>query len=265
MNKQGKDGIEYLSYTFNPVTGCIHSCKDKYCYAEKIARRFGGNTEHEYHGLHILDKPMYKRTKAGKLMVDPYPYGFEPTLHKYRLNEPAKENKPSIIGVVYMGDLFGEWVPRSWIEEVYIACQKGDHHKYIFLTKNPKRYSEIYRSSLDFRINMWLGTTVTDEDSFIWRGADLYQNTGFGTKYRAKRLLSIEPLQGKISESVLYQCIHHVDWVIIGQQTGPGAVPPKAEWVQSIVDECRAVDVPVFVKSPLYQQFPIQEWPEGLK
>ena len=31
--------IDWADSTWNPVTGCFHGCK--YCYAKRIARRFG--------------------------------------------------------------------------------------------------------------------------------------------------------------------------------------------------------------------------------
>ena len=37
--------IEWCDSTWNPVTGCLHECE--YCYARKIAHRFGGFTELE--------------------------------------------------------------------------------------------------------------------------------------------------------------------------------------------------------------------------
>ncbi|MDD5353251.1 MAG: DUF5131 family protein [Candidatus Omnitrophica bacterium] len=275
MNNQKNGGIEYLTHSWNPVTGCLHPCKDKYCYASKIARRFG-STGHEYHGLHILDRPMYKRTKAGKLMVDPYPFGFEPTFHRYRLDEPAKIKKPSIIGVVYMGDMFGDFIPDEWIERVFDACEKAPQHTYIFLTKNPKRYEKVY-DLFPEKAHCLYGTTITCQKDIDNIPNDIKPFIDF---------VSVEPLLGEvnINDTIYWKRMHYsyipgecvmqpdhetidksLSWVIIGTQTGPGAVPPKLEWVQSIIDQCRAAGVPVFVKSPLYQQFPIQEWPGGLK
>ena len=34
-----KTKIEWCDSTWNPVTGCLHGCE--YCYARKIANRFG--------------------------------------------------------------------------------------------------------------------------------------------------------------------------------------------------------------------------------
>ena len=271
MNKQGKNGIEWCTYTWSPVTGCLHGCE--YCYARKIANRFGGCVIHKEDGTEIDGKEEFKSTQMLTLdepmikkngMIAPYPIGFKPTFHKYRLGEPQKAKKPSKIFVVSMGDLFGDWVPGGWQLEVYKACGKADWHKYLFLTKNPEAYAKVfYRSELDYRHNFWLGTTVTDDKSFCEKGYELFESTGADQKRHAHRFLSIEPLLNKIGDKALRN-IQFIDWVIIGQQTNPNR-PPKDEWVQSIIDQCRVAEVPVFVKSPLYEKFPIQEWPEGLK
>ena len=52
-----------------------------------------------------------------------------------------------------------------------------------------------------------------------------------------------------------------INWVIVGAQTGPRAVPPKAEWVQSIIDQCRAANIPVFLKDNLNWAEVIKEYP----
>ena len=83
-----RSSIEWTRYTWNPVTGCKHGCT--YCYARRLAEgrlkgRFG------------------------------YDNGFEPTFHQNRLLEPQNVKKPSMIFTCSMGDLFGEWVPRQWI------------------------------------------------------------------------------------------------------------------------------------------------------
>ena len=146
-----------------------------------------------------------------------------------------------------MGDLFGDWVPDEWIGEVFNACENAPQHTYMFLTKNPKRYQD-----KRYNGNIWLGNTITRQSDFIKE---------YGRPLGAKRFYSIEPLLGPVN----IPQTNIPKWVIIGAQTGPGAVPPKPEWVQNIIDQCGVANVPVFVKSPLYEKFPIQEWPEGLK
>ncbi|OQA08600.1 MAG: Phage protein Gp37/Gp68 [Bacteroidetes bacterium ADurb.Bin397] len=266
MNRQGKGKIEYLDFTWNPVTGCLHNCP--YCYARKITNRFGGASETHYNETvgeecqwyteetketHDLLEPIYDVDRGHNA---PYPFYFDPTFHRYRLDEPQKVKKSSIIGTVYMGDLFGDWVLDEWIEEVFKACEKAPWHKYLFLTKNPGRYYDLYcKKLIPCKNNYWFGTTLTKpSDEYVWLEKAPY-----------KTFVSMEPLLegfGELEKGFMHGQIPK--WVIIGQQTGPNK-PPKNEWVQSIIDQCRAAGVPVFVKSPLYEKFPVHEWPEGLE
>jgi protein gp37 len=77
--------------------------------------------------------------------------------------------------------------------------------------------------------------------------------------WERKTFISIEPLVDYFGDIV------NTHWIIIGAQTGPGAVPPKPEWVQSIIDQARDAGVPIFLKDNLKWPERIQEWPEGLK
>jgi protein gp37 len=265
MNKQDKEKIEYLDYTWNPVTGCMHSCKDQYCYAKKIAHRFGGadidrlddgSWERTDGGLYVVNAPLTRYIpQHGNRIKAPYPFGFTPTFHRYRLDEPQKIKRPSIIGVVYMGDLFGEWVPDSWIQEVFEACERAPWHTYLFLTKNPKRYGELNGGKgVPDKPNFWFGSTVTKE-------GDPFACINTPRPHRSHYFVSIEPLLETPKD---LSTLAYADLVIIGQQTNPNK-PPNDEDVQSIIDQCKKVNVPVFVKSPLYERYPIQEWPECMR
>lgn len=277
-----KTKIEWADYTWNPVTGCLHGCE--YCYARRMAKRFSRgtgkgvnppayyipgagyirDTEHnsfiENANIHVVKWPMYDewiiREGEYNYRYDPFPFGFEPTFHRYRLDEPAKKTKGSKVFVCSMADLFGDWVPDEWIQEVFSACEAAPQHKYLFLTKN-----YLKASNYTYQNNWWIGRTITNkEDSSKLCNGDPWSVDGI---HRANHFLSIEPLLGDVEYLKYY--LYSFKWVIIGQQTGPGAVSPKDEWVQQIIDQCKVSGVPVFVKSPLYEKFPIQEWPEGLK
>lgn len=180
-----KTKIEWCDSTWNPVTGCLNDCE--YCYAKKIANRFGGwfYTPGKL-AMNIAEDKTYiatikkyygeaKETEYGKIAditavspflkrngsKAPYPFGFIPTFHRYRLDEPKKWTKPRTIFVCSMADLFGAWVPDEWIEEVFSACEKASQHTYIFLTKNPRRYSELAKvGKLPRKDNMWYGSTL---------------------------------------------------------------------------------------------------------
>ena len=153
-----KTKIDWATMSWNPVTGCRHGCP--YCYARRTAHRFDArcaDPDPLADGLHVLEE---------KIKATPYPYGFEPTMHRYRLNQPEHQAEPQTVFVCSMADLFGRWVPTSWIAEVLDACRRAPQHRYLFLTKNPARYLQLdYMGLLPHENNFWYGSTVANEDA----------------------------------------------------------------------------------------------------
>lgn len=246
-----KTKIDWCDSTWNPVTGCKHDCP--YCYARGIANRFSAHGERwDERETHVLDEKFYV-PEAEK--SEPYPYGFVPTLHRYRLNNYVGKKGRNIF-VCSMADLFGDWVPDNWIEEVFAACKKALQHNYLFLTKNVKRYVEYGVPMLG---NMWYGTSITrEEDMHLFNFLPAFCNT----------FVSIEPILEDLKPSEYNIMFRQVNWVIIGAETGrrKNKVVPERKWIENIVNECRKTDIPVFMKSsladiwgePLIQEFPAQ-------
>lgn len=234
--------ISTFDSTWNPVSGCSHGCD--YCYARKIANRFkmqGVEISEDVVGLE-LKEPV--RNAADK--IEPYPFGFTPTFHKYRLSEPAHWKKPRDIFVCSMADLFGEWVPDEWITQVFEACVAP--HRYLFLTKNPQRYWDLYENGLmpKDRSRMWFGCSVTRADDpffYIEGTSDVGEDhNGF---------LSIEPMLEDFKVRDLTYT--GLKWVIIGAETGnrKGKVVPQKEWIDHLLESCDLSGIAVFMKDSL--------------
>lgn len=242
-----KTRIDWADSTFNPVTGCNHGCE--YCYARSIATRFGGRA---LNVLHVLDEPFIKDGKK-----QPYPFGFVPTFHRYRLNEYEKKSGRNIF-VCSMADLFGEWVPDEWLQEIFTACRKAPQHNYLFLTKNPMRLFQMkYTGNLPLDKNMWYGSSYTN------RGMKYECDSKTGNWF-----LSIEPLLEDLG-NMRWES-NRPGWVIIGAETGrrKNKVTPKRKWVENIVNQCRQYEIPVFMKQslePIWGGGLIQEYPAGLR
>lgn len=260
--------IEWCDHTWNPITGCRHNCH--YCYARRMTARFAGDVrlnkmaKKDYsmvkaadggEDLYVLDAPMINET--GNALV--YPFGFEPTLHRYRFDIPSKLKMGNNIFVGAMADVFGEWVPDSWIAEILKVCEENPIHNYLFLTKNPRRYVQ-YGVPLE-KENMWYGTTVTKEDEIDRIGL---------LPDMAKTFISIEPLFENLNAKN-HRFLKKVSWIIIGAETGrnKNKVVPKFDWVKDIVLMADESGIPVFMKDSL---IPIigennmrREFPEQLK
>ena len=301
-----KTKISTFDSTWNPVSGCRHGCE--YCYARGIAKRF--STEDKCHSfydgqpmgkIHVLDNPAIV-IETGK--ISPYPFGFEPTLHRYRMNDYLTKKGRNIF-VCSMADLFGRWVPDDWKIEVLEACYKAPQHNYLFLTKDPIGYS-IWKTEKHkdfdtinaYRENMWLGVTYTGKERLeghyqeweIGNGLSIWSNFWYLWRMseailptKAHKFISIEPLLcdicdvederegGKLLENFLlprgYKSFF--EWIIVGAETGnrKDKVVPKREWVEMLVDLCRRAGIPIFMKSslaPIWGEPLIQEFPEQL-
>lgn len=228
-----KTRIEWCDSTWNPVTGCLHGCP--YCYARSIVRRFGWKDDDQMN-TELIDPVI---DGNGKRIA--YPTGFAPTLHRYRLEDYVKKSGRTIF-VCSMADLFGDWVPHEWIEEVFDACERAPQHRYLFLTKNPARYLELGEvGRLPARKNMWYGTTVTNPlEPFFYSD----QHNTF---------LSVEPIMHDFSGVHTAKRIELTDWIIVGAETGnrKGKVIPKKRWIEAITDVSDKRRIPVFMKDSL--------------
>lgn len=255
-----KTKIEWCDTTWNPVTGCRHGCR--YCYARRMASRFASKDPEAIietvntNNLHILEKPYEYKGK-----IEPYPYGFQPTFHKYKLVEPERTKVGKRIFVGSMTDLFGEWVPDEWIQEVFAACDRAPWHTYMFLTKNPNRYIELAKKNLLPRQH-WYGYSATKQDQ-LWHFHHADDCPCLNL------FISMEPLLEDISPS--FSTHMPADWVILGAETGNrrGKVVPEKNWIRGIANSCELSDIPVFMKESL---LPImgesemkREFPAGLQ
>lgn len=251
-----KTKIDWCDSTWNPVTGCLHGCE--YCYARGIAERFAPfdfphlTEDGVFKHINDLRDPIITVCKNEKERICAYPYGFEPTFHRYRLNDYIGKKGRNVF-VCSMADLFGKWVPDSWIEEVFSVCEKAPQHNYLFLTKNPARYVELINNT-DFFVkaknNMWFGYSYTEKSSNQWWNPDY------------NIFASVEPILEPIE-------VPRCKWLIVGAETGrrKDKVIPKREWIEHIVYYCRKWNIPLFMKSSLADVWGeplIQEFPKGL-
>ena len=276
-----KTKIDWCDATWNPVTGCLHGCE--YCYARRIAERFRAREiydpecECQRHLIERgmlkgtgkpleLDYPWEQRNKDGSITNAAYPFGFEPTFHRYKLDEPQRWKKPHTIFVCSMADLFGDWVPDEWIAEVFKACDAAPWHRYIFLTKNPKRlcrmaiatkvflwnvdhpdsqvhpkteeYVEVMR--LPIRDNWWFGSSLDNADARRFDGG-----------FNWNTFTSIEPLMEHMQMGI--GSFGSDRWTIIGAETGKrkNKVVPERAWIDNILEAAAFTGVKVFMKESL--------------
>ncbi len=210
------ENIEWASWTWNPVTGCLHGCP--YCYARDIAARYrGGNFEPQFHSDRLA-APFHTK---------------HPGLHT-----PVGERN---VFVCSMADLFGDWVPQGWIDRVIEVVRQARVWNFLFLTKNPSRLVGI-----GWPANAWVGTTV-DCQARVEPAERAFAEVSAPVKF-----LSCEPLL----EPLQFHRLEVFDWLIIGpKRVGAGHEQPKAEWVESLINQAKAANLKVYCKPHLRWPF----------
>lgn len=159
--------------------------------------------------------------------------------------------KPRKIFVGSMTDIFGDWVPE-WMIFAMIDAMINSMATFQLLTKRPERASQCVAAWLRIAVgaspnplqlsdNIWIGTSVENQQQLNERSFWLASTPG------AVRFLSIEPLLGPIDLFLVDDPLIP-DWVIIGGESGPHARPVDCDWILDILSQCRAANVPAFVK-----------------
>ena len=227
MNKQSTASIEWAMWSWNPVTGCKHNCA--YCYARDMANRF-------------------------------YEHKFEPALWPNRLDAPLNQRVPSDqkieqdiankrVFVCSMADLFGRWVPQSWIERVLTTVENAPQWEFMFLTKFPIRLSEqVYTP------NAIVGASV-DTQSRVSATMKAFERVKSKTNV-ASTWLSLEPLL----EPLQFDNLAMFDRIVIGGARASNGVlgtkrtpawAPPTKWVDSLIKQANRDGCQVFLKDNL--------------
>ena len=219
---------KYWTAQWNPIIGCkpcSPACEN--CYAAAWARRFGQS--------------------------------FEP-------HESSKVRPPRK-GVVFCGnmtDLFGEWLDEDFlrfdgsVEYIKRTLGYSDRVVYLWLTKRVKSMCDALNNGRVFlkgdddcdyafrdceMRNHYFGFTAENQE---WYDRRMWKTESFPSW--ANLWLSAEPLLGPITLRHPLCWSIPFKWLVVGCESGPNRRPCKIEWVESIVEQCRAAGVPVFVK-----------------
>src|SRR2546421_6648759 len=202
-----KSAIEWTDATWNPVTGCTkvsRGCDN--CYAERFSERFRGVRGH------------------------PFETGFDLTLRPERLRQPLTWRKSRLVFVNSMSDLFHKDIPPSYISQVFDTMEDASSHTYQVLTKR----SSLIRNFVNRRYkdclappHIWLGVSIEDRQALV-RLKHLKQTRA------SVRFVSFEPLIESLGEVDL----DHIDWVIVGGESGPGARAIDPAWGRELRDQC---------------------------
>lgn len=226
--------IEWTDTTDNPIKRAdggnycekiTKGCKN--CYASDLnskGTRFGGNGQ-SFGGVRPDTRPKM-------------------TINTEMLAKWARMRKPKKHFVGSMTDVFGEWVPNKMIFALLDAMATAPMQTFQVLTKRPERCPGLIDKWLAWNglpklpENIWLGTSAENQRYLDERLRWLM------LAQAQVRFLSLEPLLGPIEIGQSSP----VDWVIIGGESGSKARPLDVDWVSDILEQCKAANIPAFVK-----------------
>ncbi len=158
------------------------------------------------------------------------------------LGEPAKWQKPALVFVNSMSDLFHENLPAADIRRVCEVMAEVRRHTYQVLTKRAERMADLLNGELRQFAGLphvWWGVSVENRRHGLPRVGQLRRVPAAGVRF-----LSCEPLLEDLGDLDLAG----VGWVIAGSESGPGARPCDELWVRGIRDQCVRARVPFFFK-----------------
>ncbi len=215
--------IEWADATWNPIVGCSKcrpGCQN--CYAERMAAR-----------LAAMNKPGYRD------VVEDGRWNGQVAVVPSAGRILARWRRPRRVFVCSMGDPFHPGVSRDdWLYHVYEPMLATRQHTYMLLTKRSwAMHARLQRTALPEHI--WCGVTVCNESEVLMHLPELVGVRSAG------RFLSYEPALGPID---LRPWLGHLDLVIAGGETGPGARPAETDWFRRVRDQCVQAGVPFFFK-----------------
>ena len=236
--------IEWADFTFNPWVGCSKvSLACAHCYAEGWAKRSG---------LVEWGNSAKRRRTSEANWRKPLTWN----------KEAKKAGERWSVFCASLADVFEDREElEPWREELFELIEQTPNLNWLLLTKRPENLERMlpwtaahageYRER--YWPHVWIGVTVENQEMADKRIPALLNVPA------AVRFLSVEPLLGPIQIGVsfiggsfaLYDYGvpgSRFHWVIVGGESGPNSRPMQREWVDSLVEQCGAAGVPVFVK-----------------
>ena len=262
--------IEWCDHTFNPWEGCQKvspGCDN--CYAEARNTRFGGGT-----AINWGPGAPRRRTSAANWAL---PKRWNAQADAFM----AQHGRRQRVFCASLADVFDNSVPVQWRRDLFDMIAATPNLDWLLLTKRignaRSLYSEAYlETARAWPNNVWIGATIVNQAE---ADRDIPKLLTVPTRVR---FLSMEPLLGPVDLTKLmnpgplhqrgafinalsggtygevpatgerlritHSPIKHIDWVIVGGESGPNSRPMHPDWARSLRDQCEAAGVPFLFK-----------------
>jgi protein gp37 len=221
--------IEWTDHTFNPWWGCAKvSAGCENCYAEVWAKRVGES---------IWGQKADRRFFTDKHWQEPLKWNLDAQLSTRRMR----------VFCASMADVFEDrkdLIP--WRQRLWLLITQTPWLDWLLLTKRPQNIEKCVPWTENWPSNVWLGTTVENQDAADERIPLLLKHPA------ARRFLSCEPLIGPVDLSAWTKDspkqLHKIDWVIAGGESGAHSRPMLPSWARRLRDQCQHSKIPFHFK-----------------
>lgn len=229
-----RKSIGWADWSSNEVWGCLHNCP--YCYARSIAKRFGRQiARNELIGRSVSEeeKEILLSHNASKLK------NFIPTWIQRNFEKRIPKSAKHIF-VNSMSDVV--FWKKEWLVLVYEKAKMYPDKKFLFLTKDPVRFTEIQADLNRDGVRIWgqnlyFGFSITGNENILNVADNDYD------------FISIEPLHKRID----FLKLPAVKQIIVGAETGnrKEKIIPETEWIEEIKKWSELYGIKLFEKDSL--------------
>jgi protein gp37 len=278
-----KSKIEWTDRTWNPVRGCSRvseGCRN--CYAERIAARFSKPKDSPFHQISVMTRNGPRWTGKVELieskLTEPLHWKKPQRVFVNSMSDLFHEALPDEA----IDRAFAVMALCPHITFQVLTKRPARMLQWFKGDGRPRWedhvYNRAYLMSAKYQVgvpsrwplpNVWLGVSVEDQAMADERIPLLLQTPA------AIRFVSYEPALGPVDFSCIpwpmdfplgtddisdgfdslrfddrnsKARLAHLDWIIAGGESGPGARPPHPDWFRSARDQCQAAGVPFFFK-----------------
>lgn len=203
-----KKSSKWWDSPWNVFSGCPpdgqHSPACRNCYARRLHKRLAltgaGRYQHPFDEFHV---------REDMLQVE----GPERAA-------PLRWRRPRTVFVNNMSDTFHLSAPTETILRLFDIMTVAEQHTFLVLTKRSERMLQVTERIGAWPPNVWAGVTV-ESPAYLWRLHHLCEVPA------GVRFVSAEPLLGSLHRDITERQWRHLDWLIVGGETGPAEVQPQ--------------------------------------
>jgi protein gp37 len=248
--------IEWCDHTFNPWWGCVKvspGCKNCYAAEGRGSPYWGPDAPRRFMKDSTWENPLKWDEKAERLGI------------RYK---------------VFCGSMCDVFEDREDLieprDKLFQLIDATPYLDWQLLTKRPENIRRLwpfgYYDDQFSWPNIWLGASIENQEQADIRIPQLL-------KIPAKvRFQSCEPLLEEIEffrvhanpfgkELTYSGLMVHINWVIVGGESGPRKRPFNPDWARSIRDQCKEANIPFFMKQidkvkPIPDDLMIRKFPD---